>query len=459
MSRLAWWTLAVMTFGSELGLVQPMAGAAAAEREEKPEMESQARAFLKEYLDQFAQLEIRANLAEWQAANSGQEKDFAAAAEAALAVSKYHSDPAAYQRVRQLRRAADGLSEVEKRSLELAELAYRRNQLPPDLLERMVTLSKEIERLFGTFRAEVDGQRLSNNDLLERLGKETDSPRRKTIWEGLKQVGPVVAGKLVELAELRNQAAAKLGFANFWEMQVRLQEHDPDQLLAIFDELERLTRQPFTAMKAELDAELARRFEIQPAEMMPWHYDNPFFQAAPPSEQVDLNEFYEKKSREADRRDRPRVLPTDRLAGRRHPPPQRPVRTRGQGPARVLHEHQSRRGRPHAVQHQAHGRVDGHDAARTGPRGLRRGDQPQPALQRPRAVPYVHDRGRGHAVRSLGQDPVVDGPLCRRRRGPRPRGGCGDPRAAPPRAADLRPLDAGHAALRESAVREPASRT
>ncbi len=180
----------------------------------------------------------------------------------------------------------------------MAELAYRRNQLPPDLLARMVMLSKEIERLFGTFRAEVDGQRLSNNDLLERLGKETDSPRRKTLWEGLKQVGPVVAGKLVELAEVRNQAAAKLGFANFWQMQVRLQEHDPDQLLAIFEELERLTRQPFTDMKAELDAELARRFKIQPQAMMPWHYDNPFFQAAPPSERVDLNEFYEKKSRE-----------------------------------------------------------------------------------------------------------------------------------------------------------------
>jgi hypothetical protein len=48
------------------------------------------------------------------------------------------------------------------------------------LLERMVSLSKEIERLFGTFRAEVDGQRLSNNDLLERWSH--DHPRRQKIW-------------------------------------------------------------------------------------------------------------------------------------------------------------------------------------------------------------------------------------------------------------------------------------
>lgn len=275
-----------------------LVGAESAEQTEKQSMESQARAFLKDYGKQFSELEIRANLAEWRAANSGQEADFAAAAAATLAVRKYHSDPAAFHRVQQLRTAASGLSEVERRSLELAELAYRRNQLPADLLERMVSLSKEIERLFGTFRAEIDGRRLSNNDLLERLSQETDSARRKTIWEGLKQVGPVVAGKLVELAELRNQAAGKLGFANFWEMHIRLQEHDPAQLLAIFDELQRLTQPPFAAMKADLDGQLARRFGISAAGMMPWHYDNPFFQAAPPSDQVDLNEFYDKNGKE-----------------------------------------------------------------------------------------------------------------------------------------------------------------
>lgn len=297
MRTMAWWTLAVLAIGGELGWVPSVKEAPAAEREEKSEMATQARVFLKDYLDQFARLEIRANLAEWRAANSGREQDFAAAAEAALAVRQYHSDPAAYQRVQQLRGAA-GLSEVEKRSLDLAALTFRRNQLPPDLLEQMVKRSKEIERLFGTFRGQVDGQRLSNNQLLERLAKQADSSSRKTLWEGLKQVGPVVADKLVELAELRNQAAERLGFANFWEMQIRLQEHDPDPLLAIFGELEQLTRQPFVEMKAELDAELARRFRIRPDEMMPWHYDNPFFQAAPPSERINLNEFYAQKSRE-----------------------------------------------------------------------------------------------------------------------------------------------------------------
>jgi len=81
-------------------------------------------------------------------------------------------------------------------------------------------------------------------------------------------------------------------------MQIRLQEHEPKQLVALFDELERLTRAPFTEMKAELDAELARRFGLRVEQLMPWHYDNPFFQAAPPSEEVNLDRFYDKKTKE-----------------------------------------------------------------------------------------------------------------------------------------------------------------
>lgn len=268
------------------------------EGKEKGDMKADARAFLSSYQPQLAKLDIQANLAAWKAANSGKKEDFDASAEAALALRKFHSDPAAYKRLLKLTSVKGELPAVEARALEIAELAYRRNQLPAELLKRMVDLSTEIERLFNTFRATIDGKRYSNNDLLEMLRKETDSNRRKQTWEALKQVGGVVAPKLVELAKLRNQAADKLGFDNYWQMAICLQEHDPQQLLTIFDELDRLTRGPFTEMKAEMDRELAGRFGMEPEQMMPWHYDNPFFQAAPPSAKVDLNEFYQKKAKE-----------------------------------------------------------------------------------------------------------------------------------------------------------------
>lgn len=269
----------------------------AAQQKEK-RMKAEAKAFLQRYQREFAALELKSNLAWWAAANSGKKEDFDAYAAAQLALKKFHSDPAAYRRIQRLMKSRDQLEPLDARALRVAELAFKGNQLPEEMLSEMVKLSTEIERIFKTFRGELEGKRLSNNDLLEMLGDETDSGRRKAMWEALKQVAGAVGPKLVELARLRNRAAAKLGYANYWEMEIRLQEHDPEQLLAIFAELEKLTDVPFRQMKQRLDGELAQRFKVEPREMMPWHYDNPFFQAAPPSAKVDLDEFYEKGTKE-----------------------------------------------------------------------------------------------------------------------------------------------------------------
>ncbi len=265
---------------------------------ENGDMLTEAKAFLKQYEEEIARLGKEAALAEWTAANSGKKEDFDHAARCELAIRKFHSDADAYRRVRKLLESAADLPPLEARALKVAELAYQSNQLPPDLLQRMVELSTEIERVFKTFRGEFEGKRRSNNELLEILRKENDSLRRRRTWEALKQVGEAVAPKLIELAKVRNEGARRLKFTDYWDMQIRLQEHDPKQLLSIFDELDRLTRRPFSAVKAEMDRELAARFGIAPVEMMPWHYDNPFFQAAPPSASVDLDEFYSAKSKE-----------------------------------------------------------------------------------------------------------------------------------------------------------------
>jgi peptidyl-dipeptidase A len=259
---------------------------------------AEARRFLAGYEADVARLDLQANLTAWQAANTGREEDYAASAEAALAYRKYHSDSATWRRLGAWLQSTGGLSELERRTLVLAEMEYHRNQLAPERLERMVTLSKEIERTLATFRGELDGRRLSNNELLEQLQQENRSARREAAWKALKSVGAAVAPRIVELARLRNAAARDLGFADFWDMEVRLQEHDPQQLLALFDELDRLTREPFAQAKAEIDRHLAGRFGVAAADLMPWHYDNPFFQDAPPSAEVNLDAFFRGRTRE-----------------------------------------------------------------------------------------------------------------------------------------------------------------
>ncbi|MBN2023394.1 MAG: M2 family metallopeptidase [Pirellulales bacterium] len=265
---------------------------------EKDEIRQKATSLLAEYEKELARLDTAAALASWEASATGAQEAFDESAATALALRTFHSDPERYRRILALLKHKDDLDPTDARALEVARLDFEGNQLPPDLLKAMVELSTEITKTFNTHRSALGGKRVTDNDLLERMAGETDGGQRKAIWEAMKQVGGAVGPKLVELAKLRNEAARKLGYRNYWDMMVCLQEQDPARLLAIFAELEKVTDEPFRKMKRSLDAELAPRFGIEPADMMPWHYDNPFFQSPPPSDKVDLDEFYKNKKKE-----------------------------------------------------------------------------------------------------------------------------------------------------------------
>lgn len=264
-----------------------------------PPGQEQADAFLTSYFDDLAKLESTSAIAYWQAANSGAKEDFDAFAKADLELKMLHSDASRYAKLEQLLAERARLSPSSVRSLEVAELSFKGNQLPAATLEAMSRGQADIEQAFNTYRAELGGKKLTNNDLLDVLRQEKDSKKRQSAWEASKAVGPSVAASLIALAKVRNGAAKALGYEDFWDMQVRLQEHDPRLVLAIFDELEKLTDAPFAAMKKRLDTELGKKFGIKPEQVMPWHYTNPFFQDAPPMASIDLDDFFKNKKPEA----------------------------------------------------------------------------------------------------------------------------------------------------------------
>jgi peptidyl-dipeptidase A len=259
---------------------------------------TEARIFLERYNGERLRLDKAGAEAYWKAANSGKVEDFEASAKAEMASRTFHSDPAAYKDILRLLKSADRMDAVTRRALQVAKLGYEENQLPQDVLAELVHKGSEIEQVFNTYRATLNGKAYTNNQLLEALEHETGTAERQATWEALKQVGAKVGPLLVDLARVRNRAAKTLGYANFWDMKVRMQEHDPALLVALFDRLERETDAPYAAMKARLDAEVSARLKVPVADLMPWHYDNPFFQAAPPSAAIDPDVFYADRKKE-----------------------------------------------------------------------------------------------------------------------------------------------------------------
>lgn len=253
--------------------------------------EDRLASFMRQYQDDYKRMYCESSYAWWDSAIEGTKEAFERSANATLAMAKYHSDAQKYAELKSLRAQALNASPLEKRAAYVAEREFEQAQIPQDLNEKIVNLGSEIEQIFQTQRASLNGTEHTNNELLAMLEKESDPEKRYEIWNALKQVGELVAPKMIELAKLRNQAAQKLGYRNYWEMTVSFQEFDPEELVNIFKDLDQLTTPLFDKMKTSLDAELRKKFGVE--KIMPWHYDNPFFQQAPPSAKINANEFYE----------------------------------------------------------------------------------------------------------------------------------------------------------------------
>jgi peptidyl-dipeptidase A len=77
-------------------------------------------------------------------------------------------------------------------------------------------------------------------------------------------------------------------------MQLYLNEQDQAKVLKLFDQLDRLTRDPFRDAKRQIDTKLALNCGIPVDELRPWHYHDPFFQEAPAIGSTDLDAVYAK---------------------------------------------------------------------------------------------------------------------------------------------------------------------
>jgi peptidyl-dipeptidase A len=254
------------------------------------EMTERARAFVKDHESRLRPLDTAGNLAWWDANTTGRAEDFARKIETQNRIDEALANPKAFAEVKALK---DHRKEIDDpilaRAIDVLYLLYLEKQVDTQLLKKMVTKANAIEEQFNKFRARVDGQQLTDNEVRKVLKTSRNSERLRAVWGASKAVGGEVSDELRELVRLRNQAAGKLGFKNFHALQLYLNEQDGEQLLKLFDELDELTRAPFEAAKADIDARLAERYGIKKEDLRPWHYHDPFFQATPDVFAADLD--------------------------------------------------------------------------------------------------------------------------------------------------------------------------
>jgi peptidyl-dipeptidase A len=256
--------------------------------------------FLEEHEERISRLELESHEGYWESATTGSEEASERYARAVADTRRLYADRGDAERVRGwLRDEGDWLDPITRRQLVLLDHEYTGNALDEETIEELTARETELQRIFTNFRAELDGETLSDNQLREILRTERDQDRRRRAWEASKQIAPEVADRLLALVRRRNEAARSLGFPDFYRMALTLQEHDEETLFGILDEFERRTEESFTALRRRIDERLAERNGIAADEVRPWHWEDFFGQEAPSVGDVELDRHFEGVDQEA----------------------------------------------------------------------------------------------------------------------------------------------------------------
>lgn len=258
-------------------------------------IEEQLNNFITDHVRIIKPLAKEVKLAFWKAAISGKAADYSEYGKLELELRRIYSNPGDFELLTTFKKSGEVRKGVLKRQLDILYNSYLENQIPLELLEKIVALSTEIERKFSVFRGTIRGRKVTDNEIKEILKKEKDSRIREEAWYAGKAVGREVADDLITLVELRNQGARMLGFDNYFKLSLTVGEQDEAELDTIFEDLFQLTKELFGRIKEKIDNSLSALYGVEIIELKPWHYHDPFFQEAPLLKEMDWDSYYRDK--------------------------------------------------------------------------------------------------------------------------------------------------------------------
>jgi peptidyl-dipeptidase A len=170
---------------------------------------------------------------------------------------------------------------ILKRQLNMLIRAFKENIIPPDLLEEISKKEAALLLSYANFRPKMDGRALSENDIRDILKKEQNVPLRKQAWEASKQIGEVLAPQILNLVALRNKAAQAIGYPDYFQMQLDLQEVDEKWLFSFLEKLAEQSKHAYESVFHTIEDHQSGRFNVSKDELGPWAWSEPFCQEDP----------------------------------------------------------------------------------------------------------------------------------------------------------------------------------
>ncbi|PKP22852.1 MAG: peptidase M3 [Bacteroidetes bacterium HGW-Bacteroidetes-21] len=260
-----------------------------------PDMNKEFDTIYAEYERMVMPLMKETNLAYWESATVGTPESYEKTADTEIKLKIFLSDTTRFNAVKKIKESGEITDSLKLRMLNTLYNTLLEYQINPELMKEMVTLSNNIEQKFSTYRINLNGKIITDNDLEDILRNSVDNKELETAWTESKKLGPEVSADIIKLVKLRNKVAQSLGYENFHTMSLELSDQNPADVEKIFNELDSLVTPSFIKLKDEIDTYLSARHKISKDQLMPWHYQNRFFQEAPSIYSIDLDKYYKGK--------------------------------------------------------------------------------------------------------------------------------------------------------------------
>lgn len=237
--------------------------------------------FLKDFIPKLKEKSIAESKASWELETSGSKDAATNLALLSKDLKLLFSNEENYKQLLQWKKEGTITNPKLLRILNLLIKTYKVNLVPEDLIEDIALKEAHLVQAYVNFRVKFDGKESTENDLVDILKSEKDVEKRKAAWEVSKEIGCELAPQIIALVKKRNQLAHRLGYSDFYEMNLDLKEVDKKWLFKFLDEFDEASKKSYGNIYKEIEAKLSERYDTTPHSIGPWAWSEPFSQEDP----------------------------------------------------------------------------------------------------------------------------------------------------------------------------------
>src|SRR5437763_153387 len=213
--------------------------------------------------------------AQWLAVTDVTPEHDAAAEATGKAFAAFNGNPAIINEARELLTHQRELTEITVRQLKQLLLNAAEGPMTnPELVAKRVAAETKQASLMNGFEYRLKGQKITANQIDDKLEKSTDLAERKAVWEASKETGPVLKPNLVILRDLRNGVAKEMQYPDYFSLEVAAYGMTTDEMLKMLDDWMATLRPLYLQLHTWAKYKLAEKFHQPVPTKIPAHWIN-----------------------------------------------------------------------------------------------------------------------------------------------------------------------------------------